>query len=141
MNEGEILQLATPKEVYSEPPNLFVARFVGEMNFIPGKVVDAGRVDSGLGAIECTVPPVSAPGATVTLGIRPEHIGIARGESSAGLRGEVLRHTYLGDALHCQVRVGEVELTVKAVGDAEYARGETVAISLPEKNWHVFPKT
>ncbi len=141
MNEGEILQLATPKEVYSEPPNLFVARFVGEMNFLPARVVDAGRVESGLGTIKCAVPPGCAPGAAVTLGIRPEHIGIAMGESPAGMRGQVLRQTYLGDALHCQVQVGEVELTVKAVGDAEYGRGDAVAISLPEKNWHVFPET
>ncbi len=141
MNEGEILQLATPKEVYSEPPNLFVARFVGEMNFLPAKVLDAGRVESGLGAIECAVPAGCAPGAAVTLGIRPEHIGMAAAsESPAGRRGQVLRQTYLGDALHCQVQVGEVELTVKAVGDAEYARGETVTVSLPEKGWHVFPE-
>ena len=38
-----------------------------------------------------------------------------------------------------QVQVGEVELIVKAVGDAEYARGETVAVSLLDKGWYVFP--
>ncbi len=141
MNEGEILQLGTPKQVYSEPPNLFVARFVGEMNFLPAKVMDAGRVESGLGAIDCAVPPGCAPGAAVTLGIRPEHIGIAAGEAPAGLRGQVRRQTYLGDALHCQVQVGQVELTVKAAGSAEYTRGETVTVSLPEKGWHVFPET
>lgn len=140
MDEGEILQLGTPRQVYSEPPNLFVARFVGEMNFIPGTVVDPGRVDSGLGTIECAVPPACGAGAAVLLGLRPEHIGIAPGHPTAPLRGQVLRQTYLGDALHCQVRVGAVELTVKVVGDAEYARGETVALSLPGKGWHVFPE-
>ena len=36
--------------------------------------------------------------------------------------------------------MGEVELTVKAVGDAEYARGQTVGVSLLDKGWHVFPE-
>ena len=139
MDEGEILQLGTPKQVYSEPPNLFVARFVGEMNFIPGRVVDAGHVESGVGTIACAVPPACAPGAGVVLGVRPEHIGIGPDDPAAATRGQVLRQTYLGDALHCQVQVGEVELTVKAVGDAEYTRDENVAVSLPERGWHVFP--
>ena len=140
MDEGEILQLGTPKQVYSAPPNLFVAGFVGEMNFIPAKVVDAGHVESALGVVECAVPSACGAGTAVVLGIRPEHIGITPEERGAGLRGEVLWQTYLGDSLHCQVRVGEVELTVRAVGDAEYVRGETVTVSLPSRGWHVFPE-
>ena len=34
MNEGELVQVGTPKEIYSEPENFFVAEFIGKMNFL-----------------------------------------------------------------------------------------------------------
>jgi iron(III) transport system ATP-binding protein len=38
MHDGEIIQTAPPNEIYARPANLFVAQFVGEMNFVNGKV-------------------------------------------------------------------------------------------------------
>src|SRR3990172_5135178 len=38
MNQGEILQMAEPRDIYAHPVNLFVAQFVGEMNFVKGHV-------------------------------------------------------------------------------------------------------
>ncbi|HEX9442552.1 MAG TPA: ABC transporter ATP-binding protein, partial [Candidatus Binatia bacterium] len=51
MHGGEILQVAAPQEIYTRPANLFVAQFVGEMNFVKGKVAGPGRVDCPLGAL------------------------------------------------------------------------------------------
>ena len=76
MHEGEIVQIGTPQEVYSGPENLFAARFVGEMNFIPGKVTGPGQVTSVLGQIRCAVPSTCQNGHDVTLAIRPEHLQI-----------------------------------------------------------------
>src|ERR1035437_8781917 len=52
LNQGEILQVATPHELYTHPVNLFAAQFVGEMNFIKGNVSGPGRVDSPLGELQ-----------------------------------------------------------------------------------------
>jgi spermidine/putrescine transport system ATP-binding protein len=41
MNDGAIEQIGTPREIYETPQNLFVARFVGEINVLPGKIVTA----------------------------------------------------------------------------------------------------
>src|SRR5438874_875542 len=38
MHGGEILQIAPPDEIYARPATLFVAKFVGEMNFIKGRI-------------------------------------------------------------------------------------------------------
>lgn len=142
MSAGEILQIGSPKEVYSEPPNLFVAQFVGEMNFIEASIIDATHVHSALGTIESQAPPGARPGAKVTLAIRPEQLRLesieARGE--AAHPGKVLRMTYLGDTAHCEVTVSGVELMVKVVGDSEFVRGQPVSVILPKTGWHVFPE-
>src|SRR5919109_1001538 len=72
MNAGEILQIASPTEVYARPANLFVAQFVGEMNFVKGKIAASGKVDSPLGLIAAPVANGMSTGTDVTLAIRPE---------------------------------------------------------------------
>ena len=75
MNDGDILQVGTPQDIYNEPKNAFVADFIGESNIIDGVmhkdclVEFAGRkfdcVDSGFGTLE-----------RVDVVIRPEYIKI-----------------------------------------------------------------
>jgi iron(III) transport system ATP-binding protein len=81
MNGGEILQIAPPHDVYEKPASLFVAQFVGEMNFVKGTVETKDRVASPLGAIAAAVPNGIGAGAAVTLAIRPEHIQLRRAAS------------------------------------------------------------
>ena len=40
MNHGEIQQIGTPEDIYNEPINTFVAKFIGESNIIPGIMKD-----------------------------------------------------------------------------------------------------
>jgi ABC-type sugar transport system ATPase subunit len=84
MRNGEIEQFGSPMEIYSHPVSYFVADFFGSpsMNLIPGEVAHEGaakrfraaRFDVELPERYCTVRPGPA-----TLGIRPEHVGVARG--------------------------------------------------------------
>ena len=39
MNEGVIQQIGTPADIYNEPKNVFVAKFIGESNIIPGTML------------------------------------------------------------------------------------------------------
>jgi iron(III) transport system ATP-binding protein len=78
MHEGRMVQVGNPRELYKNPCNRFVAGFIGETNFISGRVAgDAGgcvRVETALGRMECsmaTAKPLSN-GSPVTLSIRPE---------------------------------------------------------------------
>src|SRR5437867_1441271 len=100
MNAGEILQIASPNEVYARPANLFVAQFVGEMNFFDGKVAGAGHVESPFGLIATYLPSGVSDGAAVTLAIRPEHVRVSPSSSYgiAGNIGKVTSRHYLGDA-------------------------------------------
>ncbi len=75
MNHGVVEQVGTPVEVYTRPRSPFVARFVGQMNFIPATVCEApGRVRVGDAELCHLSREPLAAGTRVTLAIRPEEI-------------------------------------------------------------------
>ncbi len=83
LNEGKLLQLGPPEEVYNKPQNLFVAKFVGSpvINLLESEIVNdkliIGRKDT---AMQCSLTDMqckiigSASSKKVILGIRPEDI-------------------------------------------------------------------
>jgi iron(III) transport system ATP-binding protein len=141
MNEGEIEQIGSPEEVYSNPPNHFVAQFVGDMNFIKGKVIGPGKVDSPLGERSCDVPPDCQVGSTVTLAIRPQHLNLTQSsdQNSGFPEGTVISKTYLGDAVLFEVEVSGVTLVVRLPGDSGFTVGQRATVHLPADNWHIYP--
>jgi multiple sugar transport system ATP-binding protein len=92
MKDGIIQQFGTPKQIYTDPANLFVASFIGSppMNFIPLRLQ---RKDGGLvalldsGQARCELPMTMSDAGLedreVILGLRPEQIVLASGEPSA----------------------------------------------------------
>lgn len=140
MHGGKILQVGPGQEVYAHPANLFVAEFVGEMNFIKGKVVAPGEAESVLGRLHCSLPPSCQSGTPVTLAIRPEHLGLARqaGASNAAIKGKVTSINYVGDATLFEVEVRGVALRVKQPGAPALAVGEIATIVLPPESWQIY---
>ena len=51
MNQGQIAQLGSPRALYEEPANRFVADFIGLMNLIEGRVAPGGLAVEGLGRV------------------------------------------------------------------------------------------
>ncbi len=141
MNQGEILQTAQPGDVYARPVDLFVAQFVGEMNFVKGKVCGTGQVESPLGTISASVPDGVNVGSSVTLAIRPEHVKVSHAPSHgfAITLGKITSKNYLGDAALLEVEVNGVNLLAKLAGDSELSVGEPAVVELPTHRWHVFP--
>jgi multiple sugar transport system ATP-binding protein len=87
MRDGTVQQYATPAEIYERPANTYVGGFIGAppMNFIPGRVGDGeGRLAVAIAGGHLL--PLANPsksmaawkGRDVTLGIRPEALGLAR---------------------------------------------------------------
>lgn len=140
MNEGEILQIGYPPEVYSRPRNLFVAQFVGEMNFVRGRLTRDGEVESPFGKLRCALPHGCQSGKEVTLAIRPEHLRLQPPgmESSAGVETKVLSKNYQGDTALLEVEACGVSLRVKLAGDADFAVGEKAVLVLPADRWRVY---
>ncbi len=133
MNEGRLLQVGTPEEIYESPVNRFVADFIGETNFIEGEVVSEGqvRIDGGFVVRARTH---SGPGSKVTLTLRPEKIHLLpRGASvppdRTALEGRVERRVYFGDSHYYEVAVGPHRLEVRIEnrpGLARFSPGDEV---------------
>ena len=77
MSQGKLQQVATPREIYNNPANGFVASFVGENNIFTGEIISA---DGGLaqfktasGTFSARLGPDVAPNMRVRLFLRPEH--------------------------------------------------------------------
>ena len=84
MRSGEIVQIGSPMEIYSDPVNYFVADFFGSpsMNLLGGEIVQAnGAARFRAASFEVALPErfkATEPG-TATLGIRPEHVAASMG--------------------------------------------------------------
>jgi len=81
MNQGEIMQVDTPMELYRNPANQFVAGFIGSppMNFLTGMIRDGEFVEGDEAVTGGRVQLEKAPSTsdTVTLGVRPEHLSLS----------------------------------------------------------------
>lgn len=75
MKEGEIQQVGTPVEIYNEPVNAYVARFIGESNILPGIMVDDELVRFDEQDFKC-VDKGFKKDQPVDIVIRPEDIDI-----------------------------------------------------------------
>ncbi len=120
-DSGRIRQLATPRRLYEEPENAFVARFIGETNALEGRVRRREgrfcRVELE-GGFEVTALAVAAgmPGEPTTLSLRPERVWLepAPGEVENAFEAEVVELVYHGDHLRLVLAVcGRRDFVVK----------------------------
>jgi ABC-type sugar transport system ATPase subunit len=147
LHQAQLQQIGTVAEIWNRPANRFVASFVGEpaMNFLPARLrdrtavvlpeVDHEAVLSFGGELE------PAAGAEVTVGIRPQEIGVQRGAAPNALpcgvrllefQGEntVLTLTAEGPARHT--------LKVAVAATEPYAVGERVWVQVRPESIHLF---
>ena len=86
LNGGRIEQVGTPEEIYHTPTTRFVAKFVGQADFLPG-TVEKGGIATEVGFFSV---PINLPSSTVVeVMIRPDDINI--GPSEAGIPSIVMR--------------------------------------------------
>ena len=84
MNEGKVLQVGTPAEVYEAPADSFVADFIGENNFFDGRIVSiqndtyATLVNDDLGELIFEMDKPAKVGDYVQVSIRPEKIKLSK---------------------------------------------------------------
>ncbi|MBL8699240.1 MAG: ABC transporter ATP-binding protein [Alphaproteobacteria bacterium] len=89
LNSGRIAALGTPRDVYDEPPDHYVAGFVGVSNFIPGTLrhatADVSAVETALGRIDAApAGRTFSPGSSVLVVLRPEKIALHTTQPAAG---------------------------------------------------------
>jgi putative spermidine/putrescine transport system ATP-binding protein len=106
-NNGSIEQIGTAAELYDRPATRFVAEFIGEMNFLPAKVIDQTDSETLLdvAGVSLTVARRRGfvAGDRVVAAVRPERLTLSRGEP--GLSGHVVDAIFLGNARRYVVRL------------------------------------
>jgi len=138
MSEGRVVQVGTPRQIYEQPTDKFVADFVGTTNFIAGRVIalEDGHcvVSSAMGELKAHASEGLVKNAAVIVSVRPEDVELSEAEPAAAsgenvCRGTVDAKDFLGDYLDFHVRVGDVVLMAKAhpslrtpTGDSIYLR-------------------
>jgi multiple sugar transport system ATP-binding protein len=137
LRDGLLQQLAPPLELYSQPANTFVARFVGSppMNILPGSVGDGGfRCEAGSLSV-----PAGTPAGEVLLGFRPEAAVLTGPGSQAGqLQLPVFAVEPLGNEMIVAFKAGEEFLNVRVPAGAPVAVGQNCGIGVPTAQLHFF---
>ena len=109
MNEGNILQIGTPIDIYNEPKNRFVASFIGESNIIPATMIKDYRVEI-LGYEYTCVDQGFGEKAPVEVVIRPEDIVLT--PAQGGIEGVVTDVIFKGVHYEIIVMVGQKEFII-----------------------------
>lgn len=135
MKSGKIVEIGTPREIYFDSNRRFVADFIGQANFIAGRVAaveDAHAIiSSAIGNIACKKTADAPPGTAVTVCIRPEFIRVVKGLPTEGLNifpGRVESLIFVGDAYEGEIRVGETLLIFRIEPTTAVREGEEIAL-------------
>jgi ABC-type Fe3+/spermidine/putrescine transport system ATPase subunit len=116
MNHGRVVQFGTPWEIYYHPRTSFMADFVGMVNLVPARLVASrdGTATVDLAGQQLAIPSAgfSPNGAdSLLLSIRPETLSVRSAPPTSpdqvALRGQVVRHSFLGHLMRYWVRVGD----------------------------------
>ncbi|RPJ33271.1 MAG: ABC transporter ATP-binding protein [Verrucomicrobiaceae bacterium] len=121
MNAGRIEQIGKPAEIYETPRTSFVAAFIGDTNFLEGRVTESlgvrfSRADiPGLGAVMIDNDKPVRPGDRIHLSLRPEKLIVTREKPANGewdnmLPGTVEDVIYFGSHTRYWVRCGEYRI-------------------------------
>ncbi len=135
MNRGIVQQIASPRQIYDDPANLFVAGFIGSppMNFLQGALVD--------GAFVCPEGRVAVAGAEnrprVTAGLRPEDCQVT-GPSQGKIAARVYALELMGDHTLITCQCGEATLTVKADKGAAHEMDAPIGVTFSERSVFLF---
>ena len=129
----------TPREVYSNPQDQFVADFMGAGNVVKGTVraSTAGTIPVDVGFADLLVNSLTPfkPGQEVLVAIRPEGIELSHDDSfpgGAGIPCSIESEVFLGNLMEYRISVGDHVLRVRTPFDAPtFATGERAYASFP----------
>ncbi len=113
MRNAGIAQAGTPRELYEEPADSFVADFIGEANLMDVTIeqVDAvaGTAEVSLAGVNITLPSRGMVAGPAKLAVRPNRLELKAPEDAGGLPGTVIKCTYVGNHMEYVVRLAQGE--------------------------------
>ena len=119
MNEGKVLQMGKPADIYEHPSNRFVADFIGETNLLPARVLSTEpdvtvEIAGGLSVLASSIEEGLTAGSSAVLSVRPEKLNLLEpGDpmldiaSHAIVPGRIESLVYVGTDTHHTIRVAD----------------------------------
>ena len=138
MEQGRIIQTSSPTDIYKHPASRFVASFIGQTNFLTGTVSslakdnELGTVDTKSGELHCVLPKDARLGQDVTVVVRPEdiHLYEASSDHDNRIEGKVEAIVYMGEALDCQVALGDHQVRLRLHPSSPVEEGEPIQLAM-----------
>ncbi|MGQ7847543.1 ABC transporter ATP-binding protein [Granulosicoccus sp. 3-233] len=138
MRNAGIAQAGTPRELYEEPADSFVADFIGEANLVDVNIeqVDtaAGTARVSLAGVSISLPSRGMAAGPARLAVRPNRLQLKGPEATGGLPGKVLKSTYVGNHMEYVVRLAQGEWFATSDDvDTVHAAGTEVSVHFRER--------
>ncbi|ATW25420.1 ABC transporter ATP-binding protein [Candidatus Formimonas warabiya] len=141
MKNGEIVEMATPQNLYRNPANLFTAEFIGTASRFDGPLLSVSPPVGQFGRFTLLLPGLTysvQPGMPVTVMIRAESVGLA-GDISGDrdmtmLQGTVQMNNFMGNIVRCNVGLfqgGTMLVDLPAEDERIFKVGEKIDIKVP----------
>ena len=163
MKDGLTQQIGTPSEVFKKPANLFVASFIGapQMNLFDAKLIMVnGEYFAEYQGVKfpvssfaaCKLAEAKASNVDIVMGVRPEHIMIAKEECDKQVGVPYIETNLsvcemMGSELHLHLMIGEKKCIVRVptlgISDEEldsYSDDKKIWVTFPPEAMHLFSK-
>ena len=137
MNDGHIQQIGSPEDIYNEPCNAFVARFIGDSNIVDGVMLKDYLVSFGGQEFLC-VDGGFAPNESVQVVIRPEDVEIVPPQDGA-LTGRVREVIFKGVHFEMHVDVEGYEWLIHSTHASQ--PGEIIGMNIAPDMIHIMRRT
>ena len=141
MNKGKIAQMGTPREIYYQPKNEFVADFIGEVNFLTGSVtaIDSKAIHVDVGGVDITAESFEkvSKGDSCKIVLRPESITLA---DKGVLPCTVTLSTFMGSYQYYQVDVNGMMIKITEYNPKNhklYEAGDKAYLNFESHNLHI----
>lgn len=137
MDNGQIQQIGSPKDIYNEPQNAFVADFIGESNILDGKMLADYKAQFS-GAVFTCLDKGFAENEDVDVVVRPEDVDIVAPEKGM-LTGVVTSVTFLGVHYEIIVDIGGFKWMIQTTD--EHRMGDKVGLFIEPDAIHIMKKS
>ena len=151
LDKGVIMQIGTPREIYKNPENVFVAGFIGDppMNLLDCSikynqnktVLDFSQIKLDISPIRDLVREKVNNEEVIIFGIRPEDITIEYKDASLNsIKGEVFVVERLGPETIIHVKIGDLILIVRDFSEPDINMGDTIWLKIDLNSVHIYKK-
>ncbi len=151
LQEGQLLQLGTPDDIYFRPNCAAVASFIGAANVLQGVAeVTPGtplgvQLPGGLRLAAADNAAGVANGEAVTIMLRAEQVRVvpSAGNAADGWRAQITERLFLGEKVRYELKVPATGLQLTAIASGDHPRlslGDDVIVSADPRNVRVLPR-